>query len=77
MYDILKDILIGDLHVTETSLRPGVSLNDAGLDSLALVELSMALKQRLGIDISEDELADVGTIEEIASLVSRYAADVR
>ncbi|GCE00800.1 acyl carrier protein [Embleya hyalina] len=77
MYEALKDVLVGDLHVTDTTLRPETTLDDAGLDSLALVELSMVLRQKLGIDISDDELANVGTIEEIADLMSRHAADAR
>lgn len=77
MYETLKDILTGDLHVPQNNLRPTASLDEAGLDSLALVELSMVVKQKLGINISEDELAGVSTIREIADLMSIHSAEAR
>lgn len=69
MYQTLKGILVNDLRLAEVGLAPDAAIEDAGLDSLGLVELSMVLSERLGIDITDDELLAVGTVGEIATLM--------
>ena len=56
---------------------PDASCEDAGLDSLAVVELSMVLSQRLDIDISDDELLELATLAAIVQLIEQRTAGVR
>jgi acyl carrier protein len=74
MYELLKAILIEAVLLDADGVRPDASREDAGLDSLAVVELSMALSQRLGIQISDDELLELDTVAEIAELMEQRAA---
>ncbi|WP_431780403.1 acyl carrier protein [Streptomyces chumphonensis] len=74
MYEQLKTILITDLHVAEDDVRPEATREEAGLDSLAMVELSMAIGKRLGLDVSDDELLEAATVGELARLVEERAA---
>ncbi|MET8975196.1 histidinol-phosphate transaminase [Streptomyces sp. NPDC004539] len=74
MYELLKTIMIDDLQVEADELSPDASREDAGLDSLATFELSLALSQRLGIEIADDELFGLKTLAEIAEFVERRAA---
>jgi acyl carrier protein len=71
VYDALKNILVDDLHLTEEDIRPEASREEAGLDSLAMVELSMMLSKRLGIEISDDELLEATTVADLARLIGR------
>jgi acyl carrier protein len=77
MYETLRNVLQKDLHLTDTNLAPDATLEDAGLDSLALVELAMALEKKHGIDIPDEEMSAVSTVGEIANLMTRYGANAR
>jgi acyl carrier protein len=76
MYDLLKTIMIEDLQLDADEVSPGASREDAGLDSLAIVELSMMLSRRLGIDIADEELLELETVADIAQLMEKRTADV-
>lgn len=74
MYDQLKTIMIEDLFLNFDEVQPDASREDAGLDSLAVVELSMSLRRRFGIQISDEELLDLDTVEDIARLIEQRNA---
>ena len=74
MYEELRRILLDDLRCTEDEVRPQASCDEAGLDSLAMVELSMALSRRLGLEISDDELLRTLTVADIVRLMERQRA---
>lgn len=76
MYELLKTIMIEDLQLDADDVSPDASRADAGLDSLAIVELSMVLSRRLGIDISDDELLELQTVADIAQLIEKRTASV-
>jgi acyl carrier protein len=71
VYEILRTILIDDLFLNENDLRPEAGRKEAGLDSLATVELSMVLSKRFNIVISEDELMEAAMVSDIASLMEQ------
>ncbi|MEU6934629.1 acyl carrier protein [Streptomyces sp. NPDC046385] len=70
MYDVLKDILVADLHVREEDVVPTATREEVGLDSLAVVELAAALNERLGIEVQDYELLDAGTLADVARLMA-------
>lgn len=76
MYELLKTIMIEDLQLNAGELSPDASREDAGLDSLAIVELSMVLSRRLGIEIADDELLELATVADIAQLIEKRTASV-
>ncbi len=47
--------------------------DDLGIDSLDAVELNMALEDKFGISISDDELAALKTVGDILKVVSEKA----
>lgn len=75
MYELLKTIMIEDLLLDADEVRPDASREDAGLDSLAVIELSMALRKRCGIHITDEELLELGTVADIARLMGQRTAD--
>jgi len=76
MYELLKTIMIEELQLDAADVSPGASREDAGLDSLAVVELSMVLSRRLGIDIHDDELLEQRTVADVAQLIEQRTASV-
>jgi acyl carrier protein len=69
MYEILKEILVTDLRLVDTDIAPDASIEEVGLDSLALVELAMVVSNRFSIEIADYELMDIKTIGQIVSLM--------
>lgn len=64
----LRDML-AKLDVEPGDLGPNASPQEAGLDSLALAELSLLLAEH-GVQIGEDELAAATTVDELDHLVA-------
>ncbi|KRD23563.1 hypothetical protein ASE41_10975 [Streptomyces sp. Root264] len=63
-------ILVEDLGISEDDLRPDASLNDAGLDSLALAELA----ELLGVHLGDDVLNKASTIAALNTLIEQQLA---
>jgi acyl carrier protein len=69
MYDDIKNLLVSTFKVPPGEIHPDATLEDLGLDSLDVVELAAVLKDRLGVQVSEDELADLMRVGVIADLI--------
>jgi acyl carrier protein len=69
MYEILVGILVDDLELNASDVRPDATCEDAGLDSLAMVELSMILEKRLNLRISDDELLATKRVADIVRMM--------
>lgn len=67
-------------HLVERGIEPDKIGLDAdltsevGLDSLDVVELTVALEEKFGIEIPDEELEGVSTVREAVELVERKAA---
>lgn len=64
------ELITGITGTDLTGTRPETAIDDLDLDSLVLVELSVVLRQRLGVAVSHDDLGDCETVGQIATLVS-------
>lgn len=73
MYEILVDILVDDLQLNASDVGPDANCEDAGLDSLAMVELSMILQKRLNLQISDDELLATKRVADIVRMMEARA----
>jgi acyl carrier protein len=70
------DILVEELGVQETQLRPDARLqDDLGADSLTLVEITMVLEDRFNLSIPDEEWEKVSTVgdlfEALADLLAK------
>ena len=74
MYEKLKSILVNDLQLVADDIRPEATLTDAGLDSLGMVELSLVLSKRYGVEISDDELIETARVADVADLLAQRAS---
>ena len=58
-------------EVEAENVSPESTFDVLGLDSLDLVELSVRIEDAYGIDIEEDDLKDVATIDQAIDVVLR------
>lgn len=65
----LKIILAEILMLDENALAPDLLFEDLGLDSLSLLELIIRLESEFDVEISEDEIAALKNIGELADLL--------
>lgn len=64
---IVSDIL----NISPSSIMPHSKLlEDLGVDSLSLAEISIEIERELNINISEEDLVACETINEIANLIT-------
>lgn len=66
LYDQLKNILIDQFELDESSITPDANLYDElELDSIDAVDLLVQLKNITGKKISPDDFKDVRTINDV------------
>ncbi|TWD13084.1 acyl carrier protein [Streptomyces sp. T12] len=66
----LISILIHDLKLPADRLTGDATLDHAGFDSLAVVELSVLLTDRYGLDISDSDIKDAATLGQLDHLIT-------
>ena len=66
LLEVLKDVVTND----ESKLTPEAKLiDDLGCDSLSAVEITMMLEEKLNINIDDDEVAKIVTIQDIIDII--------
>jgi acyl carrier protein len=67
-FEDLKIILIS-LGLPEDGISLDTTREDAGLDSLAVVELALVLRREKGLAVTEEEIEAASTVGDVAALV--------
>jgi acyl carrier protein len=76
IYQTIATVLVEKYEIGEDRIQPSTEFDSLDLDSLVLAEISVILTNQLGIFITDDELAQAGTVGEAASrLTERLSAD--
>lgn len=71
----IKTLVSKVIKIPEDKLYPDASLfTDLGVDSLLGVEIIASLDKKYGLDVPEDKLKDINTLEDIISLVKDFLA---
>jgi acyl carrier protein len=66
------EIIVEQLDVTREECVPEASfIEDLGADSLDLVELIMAMEENFGIEISDEELQKIRTIQDAIHYIKK------
>jgi len=67
----VKNIIMEQLNVTEEECLPEAKfIDDLGADSLDLVELIMAMEDHFGLEIADEELAQISTIKDVIDYIA-------
>jgi acyl carrier protein len=69
IYGRLVKLLTANFGLQEEEIGPDDTFNALELDSLALVELSIAAQEEFGVPISDDDLGADDTIAEASRLI--------
>ena len=59
---------IGSL--TDEEVRPGATLKDVKIDSLALVEIGQMVEEQYGVRLTADDLREIATVSDAVDLVA-------
>ncbi len=66
----VKDIIVEQLNITrDECVLEAAFIDDLGADSLDIVELIMAMEDNFGMDISDDDLAKIRTVQDIVGYI--------
>ncbi len=65
--EIVKGILAERIDIT--NLKEEDSLTSLGLDSLDLVEVMLAIEDKLNIEFTSDEIANLTTLKDVVDLI--------
>ncbi len=66
----VKEVIIEQLNITEEECVPEAAfIDDLGADSLDIVELIMAMEDNFGMDISDDDLVKIRTVQDIIDYI--------
>nr|WP_303651341.1 acyl carrier protein [Asticcacaulis currens] len=68
---VLYQVVAKEMNTTEAAVRQATSLEELGIDSLEMIEIVMAVEDRLGISINDRELHAVGSMPELLALIER------
>lgn len=70
MFEQVKNALVESLNIDGGDIKLESNLkDDLGIDSLAAVELSLDLETEFDVEISDEELAALITVEDIVKLI--------
>lgn len=70
IFDKVKEIIIEQLGVTESSITQEASfIDDLGADSLDIVELIMALEEEFDLEIPDSDAEKVVTVGDVVEYI--------
>jgi len=73
-FTLIKNLLVDHGALPAGPITADATQSQAGIDSMAVTALSMALEDRLGLIITEHDLAQAPTVADLVDLVTRRAA---
>ena len=50
-------------------------VNDLDIDSLSMVEIAVAAQDKFGVEIPDDQLKDLSTVQDVVNFVSKSAGN--
>ncbi len=76
-FEDLKRILVDRVGLPEEDVKddPDTTFDDMGLDSLAFVEIQLAMEQEYGFTIADDDAEKIHTVGEAIDYVNGRLAE--
>jgi acyl carrier protein len=69
--DTVRRLAAETLHVPDRRLAETQTLHDAGVDSLATLDLVFAVEGHFGITLAADDVAQMQSLNDLAACVDR------
>lgn len=74
-FEKLQEIIADNLDVEKDEVKPEAKLiDDLDADSLAVVELQMAIEDEAGIKIPDEDIKNLVTVQDIMDEIEKCAA---
>lgn len=76
-FEDLRVILVDRVGLNEADVvdDPNAKFDDMGLDSLAFVEVQLAMQQEYGFEIPDEDASQITTVGEALEYVNRRIAE--
>lgn len=74
-FEKVQEICVEILGVYGTEVKPELTFDDLGADSLDRVELTLAAEEEFDISISDDEAEGCKTVQQACDLIDRLVAE--
>lgn len=72
----IREIIVEQLGVTEEEVVPSASfIDDLGADSLDTVELVMALEEKFGTEIPDEDAEKMTTVQDVFDYIEERIGD--
>ena len=71
-FETVKNVIVDTLGCEEQAVTEEASLKKLGADSLAVVELMMAMEEATGVTISDEDMASLQTVGSIVAYVTAH-----
>ena len=69
-FENVRDIIVETLSCDVEDVKPDTNLvEDLEADSLEIVELSMALQEKLGVGIEDEDLEKIHSVQDILDYI--------
>jgi acyl carrier protein len=69
-FDAVVELLSARFDIEPEIVSMTATFDDIDLDSLSQIELGTAIKKKFGVEISDDELAEMSTIGDVVDSLS-------
>jgi acyl carrier protein len=73
--DTVRQLASERLELPAERIEAAATLREAGIDSLAAIDLVVAIEERLGISFPERDLESMRSFDDLASVVERLLAE--
>lgn len=75
IFQTVKDLIVEHLGVSEAQVVSGATfVDDLGADSLDIVELVMALEEKFGVEISDDDAQKIAKVDDAVQYIADHKA---
>ena len=75
IFEKVKEIIVGQLGVTDTSVTMEASfIDDLGADSLDIVELIMALEEEFDTEIPDSDAEKIVKVGDVVDYIKEHVA---
>jgi acyl carrier protein len=77
MHDSVAEVMANRFGMDRDIVVAEATFDDLGLDSLSQIELATALTKQLGVELDDDEMAELSTVGEVVALLESKGAAAR
>ena len=68
-FETVKNVIVDTLGCEAKAVKPEATLKDLGADSLASVELLMAIEVATGVSIDDERMPSIKTVADIMKVI--------